>query len=272
LQRKSHSPTAGGARNCSAKPDPCGIVITGASSGLGEGMAKEFARQGYNLGLCARRTEKLEALKEELIRSHPNISVFLRSLDVTRQEDVFRVFKDFETDFKSNGGRLDRVVINAGMGKGASLGSGFANQNLQTAVTNFCGALHQAEAAMEIFRAQNHGHLVFISSMSAFRGASRAMTVYAATKAGVKSLAEGLRIDVLKTPIKISTIFPGYIQSEMTDAIKKSPPFMVSNSKGSKLLVRAINKEKAKAFIPFWPWYFIRMIMPFATLKMLRKF
>ncbi len=248
------------------------ILITGASSGLGKGMALEFAKQGCNLALCARRVEKLESLQQEIKALNPDVQVFLRPLDVTQPEQVFNVFKDFEADFKTLDQTLDRVIINAGMGKGASLGKGYAAQNMQTAVTNFCGAISQAEAAMEIFRAQNHGHLVTISSMSAFRGSPRAMTVYAATKAGVKSLTEGLRIDVLNTPIKVSTIFPGYIQSEMTDAVKKTPPFMIPLEKGAKLLVKAINKEKANAFVPFWPWYFIKKIMPFMSLKMLRKF
>ncbi len=249
------------------------ILITGASSGLGNGMAKEFAKQGCNLALCARRMEKLEALKKELQEINPNIHVFLRALDVTQQKDVFEVFHAFKEDFKSNNNEtLDRVIVNAGMGKGASLGKGYPEQNMQTAVTNFCGAINQMEAAMEIFREQNQGHLVAISSMSAFRGHPRAMTVYAATKAALKSLAEGVRIDVLNKPIKVSTIFPGYIQSELTDAVRKPPPFMISLDKGSKLLAKAINKEKSNSFVPYWPWYFIKLLMPFMPLKMLKKF
>lgn len=247
-------------------------MITGASSGLGKGMAMEFAKQGCNLALCARRVENLEALKKELHEINPEVKIYLRSLDVTNADQVFEVFRAFNQDFHDIGEQLDRVVVNAGMGKGASLGKGHAAANMQTAVTNFCGAISQMEAAMEIFREQNHGHLVAISSMSAFRGYPFAMTVYAATKAGLKSLAEGLRIDVLKKPIKVSSIFPGYIQSEMTDSIGKPPPFMISLDKGSKLLVKAINKEKANAYVPFWPWYFIKLLMPFMTSKMLRKF
>lgn len=248
------------------------ILITGASSGLGKGMAIEFAKQGCNLALCARRLENLELLKKELLEINPNILVFIKPLDVTIPEDVFASFHAFKTDFESQNQTLDRVIVNAGMGKGAPLGKGYAKQNMQTAVTNFCGAISQMEAAMEIFRAQNHGHLVVISSMSAFRGYPRAMTVYAATKAAVKSLAEGVRIDVLNKPIKVSTIFPGYIQSEITDAIAKPPPFMISLDKGSKLLVKAINKEKANSYVPFYPWYFFKLLMPFMSLKMLRKF
>ena len=248
------------------------IIITGASSGLGKGMAEEFTRAGCNLALCARRTEKLVALKEELLQINPGIHIFLRALDVTQAEDVYDVFQAVKADFEGVGEPVDRVIVNAGMGRGSSLGKGHAEANMQTAVTNFCGALSLMEAAMEIFRAQNHGHLVAISSMSAFRGLPRAMTVYAATKAGLKSMAEGLRVDVLNKPITVSTTYPGYIQSEMTDAIKKPPPFMISLDKGSKLLVKAINKEKASAFVPFWPWYFFRLLMPFFTLKMLRNF
>ena len=235
-------------------------------------MAEEFAKAGCNLALCARRTDKLVALKEELLKVNPNIHIFLRPLDVTQVEDVYEVFHAFKADFEGVGEAVDRIIVNAGMARGASLGKGYAKQNMQTAVTNFSGALSQMEAAMEIFRAQNHGHLVAISSMSAFRGGPRAMTVYAATKAGLKSMAEGIRIDMLKKPITVSTIYPGYIQSEMTDAIKKPPPFMISLEKGSKLLVKAINKEKASAYVPFWPWYFFRLLMPIFPLRVLKNF
>ena len=234
-------------------------------------MALEFARQGCNLALCARRVEQLEALKKELLEVNPGIHVFLRSLDVTQAEQVFTVFRDFQSDFKSISEPVDRIIVNAGMGKGAPLGKGYAKQNMQTAVTNFCGALSQMEAALEIFREQNHGHLVAISSMSAFRGHPWAVTVYAATKAALKSLAEGVRIDMLDKPIRVSTIFPGYIQSEMTDAIKRPPPFMISLERGSRLLVKAINKENDHAYLPFWPWYFFKLLSPFMSLKMLRK-
>ena len=248
------------------------ILITGASSGLGKGMALEFAKQGCNLALCARRVENLEELKKQILEINPNCNVFLRSLDVTISENVFTIFKAFNEDFKSIGEKLDRVIVNAGMGKGASLGKGFAKANMQTAVTNFCGAISQFEAALEIFREQNHGHLVAISSMSAFRGYPRALTVYAATKAGLASLAEGARVDLLNKPIKVSTIFPGYIQSEMTDAVEKRPPFMIDLDTGSKLLVKAINKEKHKSYVPEWPWYYFKLLMPFMSLKTLRRF
>lgn len=242
------------------------IVITGASSGLGWGMAKEFAAQGCNLGLCARRTDRLEALKTELEGLYPNIKVVNYALDVNEHDDVFTVFKKFKTDFS----QIDRIIVNAGMGRGASLGTGYFHANLQTAQTNFTAALAQSEAALEIFREQGEGHLVAISSMSALRGMRRAMTVYAATKAGLAALFEGIRVDLLGSKIKVSTIYPGFIQTELNEKVKKAP-FMVDLDTGCKQLVNAINKEPAKAFVPGWPWNWVGLLMKVMPLSWLAK-
>jgi short-subunit dehydrogenase len=242
------------------------ILITGASSGLGKGMAKEFAKQGCNLALCARRFELLEQLKSELEQVNPNITIIIKVLDVNDHEQVFSVFNAFKEEL--NG--LDRVIINAGMGKGASIGTGYFNANKQTAQTNFVAALAQAEAAMEIFRAQNNGHLVTISSISAVRGFRRAMTVYAATKAAITSLSEGIRIDVMHTPIKVSCVHPGFIRSEINEKVK-TVPFIVDTETGCKALVKAINKEKANSFVPTWPWALLHWILRIAPLSTIRK-
>jgi short-subunit dehydrogenase len=165
------------------------ILITGASSGLGAEMARQFGALGYDLALCARRIEKLEELQAEIAAASPGVRVELRTLDVTDDDQVFEVFRGFQADF----GTIERIVINAGLGKGAPLGTGKYHANKETAMTNFVAALAQSEAAMEIFRAQNAGHFVMISSMSAVRGMPKNLTTYAATKAGVAHLAEGLR-------------------------------------------------------------------------------
>ena len=156
------------------------------------------------------------------------------------------------------------------MGKGASIGTGYFNANKQTAQTNFVAALAQAEAAMEIFRAQNHGHLVTISSISAVRGFRRAMTVYAATKAAITSLSEGIRIDVMHTPIKVSCVHPGFIRSEINEKVK-TVPFIVDTETGCKALIKAINKEKANSFVPSWPWAFLHWVLRIAPLSTIRK-
>lgn len=243
------------------------ILITGASSGLGEGMARQFAAMGRNLALCARRVDRLEVLKQELLAQYPSLRIEVRALDVNQHEQVFEVFKAFAQDL----GGLDRVIVNAGLGKGQPIGTGaFFRANLPTAQTNFIAALAQSEAAVEIFRQQNRGHLVTISSMSAMRGLGRNLTTYAASKAAVAALSEGIRSDLLRTPIQVSTIFPGYIETELSSKAAKTP-LMVDTASGCRALVAAIEREPASACVPRWPWSLIAWYMRYAPLSWVAK-
>ena len=243
------------------------ILITGASSGLGAEMARQFAARGYDLALCARRAERLEELRTEILSAQPERRVEVRALDVNDHDQVFSVFKDFAATM----GTIDRIVINAGLGKGAPLGTGKFEANRETAMTNFVAALAQAEAAMEIFRAQDAGHFVMISSMSAMRGMPKTMTTYAATKAGVAHLAEGLRTELHGKPIKVSVIYPGYIASEMNEHVAAQQPLMVSTEKGVQAIVSAIEKEKASACVPALPWAPMSVVMKHAPLPVLKR-
>ena len=247
--------------------DQTTILITGASSGLGAEMARQFAAKGTDLALCARRTERLEALREEILTDGSGRRIEVRALDVNDHDQVFEVFRDFASEF----GTIDRVVVNAGLGKGAPLGTGRFDANLETAMTNFVGALAQTEAAMEVFRAQGSGHLVMISSMSAMRGMPKELATYAATKAGVAHLAEGLRMELHGKPFKVSVIYPGYIASEMNDAIASEQPLMASTEKGVRAIVAAIEKEKASACVPPLPWAPLSMVMKHAPLPVLKR-
>ncbi len=246
-------------------------LITGASSGLGAEMARQLAARGQDLALCARRLERLEDLRKEILAKHPERRVEIRSLDVTDDDQVFEVFRGFRDDFSAHGLAIDRVVVNAGLGKGAPLGTGGFAANKETAETNFIGALAQAEAAMEIFRAQNAGHLVMVSSMSAMRGMPKQMTTYAATKAGVAHLAEGLRTELYGKPIKVSVIYPGYIASEMNEHVAAEQKLMVSTEKGVRAIVSAIEKEKASACVPPLPWAPMSVVMKHAPLPLFKK-
>ena len=153
-----------------------------------------------------------------------------------------------------------------------TLNSNTTDANLQTAQTNFVAAVAQCEAAMEIFRPQGRGHLVVISSMSAMRGLPGNLTVYAATKAGVAALGEGLQAECLKKrlPIRVSTIFPGYIRSEINEKVKNTP-FMVDTQTGCRALGAAIEKEPARACVPAWPWRLIGWYMRNAPLSWVGK-
>ncbi|WP_296203456.1 SDR family oxidoreductase [Psychrobacter sp. UBA3962] len=244
------------------------ILITGASSGIGAGMARTFAKLGYNLAICARRTDRLQALKDEILAENPDIRVELAELDVSEYEAVFTTFKAFQQQFDC----IDRIIVNAGVGEGRRVGTGRFHINQRTAEINFISALAQCEAAMEIFREQNAGHLVVISSMSAMRGMPKHLTVYAASKAGLAHLAEGIRAEMIadNLPIKITTIYPGYIRTEINEGAPKLP-FEVDEATGSNALVAAIESGVEEACVPTLPWLVLGKAMKHLPLHLVNK-
>ena len=244
------------------------VLITGASSGLGAMMARKFAFLGYDLAICARRLERLDALKTELQKQY-GIKVITKALDVTVYDDVFKIFEEFAGEF----GKLDKIIVNAGVGDSRVIGHGRFNINRATAETNFIAALAQCEAAMQIFRRQNSGHLVVISSMSAIRGLPRHLTTYAAAKAGLAHLAEGIRADVLKEklPIHVSTIYPGYVRTDLNIGAKYLP-FEVEEEEGADVIIKAIEANVQEAFVPLWPWLPIGLGMKYLPLRLITKF
>lgn len=243
------------------------VLITGASSGLGAMMARKFAFLGYDLAICARRLERLDALKAELEQEY-GIQVHTKSLDVGIYDDVFAVFEEF-----AKLGIIDKIIVNAGVGDSRVIGHGRFHINRATAETNFISALAQCEAGMQIFRRQNSGHLVVISSMSAVRGLPRHLTTYAAAKAGLAHLAEGIRADTIqeKLPITVSTIYPGYVRTDLNIGAKYLP-FEVEEDEGADVIVKAIEAKVDEAFVPLWPWYPIGLAMKYLPLRLITKF
>ena len=245
--------------------DPAPVVlITGASSGLGAEMARQLARRGWDLALCARRQERLEALADE-VRAATGRRVEVAPLDVTDGAAVHRVVDEVAASF----GRLDRVVVNAGVGKGAPLGTGRAEVNLATLETNLVGAFHQAEAAMSVFRDQGHGHLVLVSSIAAVRGLRGPMTAYAASKAGVSTLGEGLRAEAVPG-VDVTVLHPGYIRTPLNEGATRRP-FAVDVETGVRAMVRAIEQRRGTAYVPTWPWLPVALLLRVLPLSVLRR-
>jgi NADP-dependent 3-hydroxy acid dehydrogenase YdfG len=234
-------------------------LITGASSGIGAELARQYAARGRTLALCARRLPALEELRDTL----PG-RVLVRPLDVTDHDAVFTVFREFAEEL----GTLDRVIVNAGIGAGRPIGTGGFAANRDTVSTNFLGALAQCEAAMEIFRRQNAGHLVVISSMAALRGLPGAVTTYAATKAAVSALAEGIRVDVVGTPIRVTTVLPGYVRSEMNP----EPGRLIADTVPAvRAMVAAVEREPRQAYVPPWPWRALAPVLRHLPARLLKR-
>lgn len=251
-----------------SKPGPRRrILISGASSGLGAEMARQFAARGRDLALCARRIERLEELRADLTAKH-GVQVAIRGLDVNDSDAVFSVFAELADEL----GGLDRVIVNAGLGKGARLGTGRFYANRETAMTNFVAALAQCEAALQHFRAVDAGHLVVVSSVSALRGLPGNLTTYSASKAAVAALADGVRMELHASSIRVTTLFPGYIRSEMSSAAEQRTPLMSTTERGVRAMVAAIEREVAKSAVPPWPWKPLGLVMRYAPAAAVRRF
>lgn len=246
-------------------------LITGASSGIGAEFARQSAASGHDLVLCARRIDRLEELAADIGSAHPSVTVRTYALDVTDDDAVRDVFRTADEE----SGGLDRVVVNAGLGKGRKIGSGRPEANRETAVTNVLGVLAQVEAAMELFRGRDAGHLVLMSSVTAIRGNRGAVTTYGATKAFVVNLGEGLQSELRRSgsAIDVTVLLPGYIESEMTARNDPSQrqPFMVPTAKGVASMLKAVEERKLKACVPAWPWRIVAVVLRFAPMGLVSK-
>jgi short-subunit dehydrogenase len=243
------------------------ILITGASSGLGAGMARAFAARGRDLALCARRTDKLDELKAELLQRNPGITVEIAALDVNDHERVPEVFAELAGRL----GGIDRVIVNAGVGKGAPLGAGKLWANKATIETNLVAALVQIETAIAMFSQSGGGHLVLVSSVMAHKGVPGVKAAYAASKAGVSSLGASLRAEYAKGPIAVTVLEPGYIESEMT-AKSQSTLLMVDTETGVRAMVDVIERERGHAVVPRWPWLPIVALMRITPTRLSKLF
>jgi short-subunit dehydrogenase len=245
------------------------LFITGASAGLGEGMARRFAAMGRDLALAARRVDRLEALKAELLDAHPGIRVEVAALDVDDVDAVATVVPELAGRL----GGIDRFIANAGIGKGTPVGSGRPGPNRRVLHTNVIGTHASCEAAVELFRAQGSGHLVVISSVAGVRGMGGTRTAYATSKAADAVLAEGIRADLLRDRatrrIAVTTIHPGFIATDIN--VGRRGLFSVDLDTGVQALVAAIEREPVRAYVPEWPWRAVAALMRVVPLRVMAR-
>jgi len=189
-------------------------VITGASSGIGLACAKHLANKGLAVVLGARRRSLLEATAAE-IRSGGGRAAILE-MDVTREPDVRALVDLAVREF----GRLDIMLCNAGFGYYGAIDETPSDVMQRMMDVNYMGTFYGAAAALPIFRRQNSGHLIFVSSIVGRRGIPQ-MGAYTATKAAQAGLAESLRAEFSGTPIHISCVYPVSTPTEFIDAMAR---------------------------------------------------
>ena len=184
------------------------IVITGASSGLGEATARLLAKKGAKVVIGARRTEKLEAIVQD-IRAEGGQAEFIGA-DVTKPNEVQALIEKALSAF----GQIDVLVNNAGLMSIAPLSELKVDEWDRMIDINIKGVLYGIAATLPVFQKQNFGHFINLSSVAGVKVFSPGGTVYSGTKFAVRAISEGLRHEVGET-IRTTTIEPGAIESEL---------------------------------------------------------
>ena len=192
--------------------NPKTVLITGASSGIGEATALRLADDGHRLFLGARRTERLEAVVERIGGAAGGAASF-RRLDVTDAEDVRR----FVADATDTYGGADVMINNAGVMPLSALAENKVDEWNRMIDVNIRGVLHGISAALPVMRAQGSGHIVNVASIGAHEVEPTA-AVYCATKFAVWAISEGLRKEQ-SGDIRVSVISPGVTESELAESI-----------------------------------------------------
>jgi len=233
------------------------VVITGASSGIGKALALEFAQRGYNLGLAARRLDKLESLRAEiaLMPGCQNLQVEIIELDVN---DVQTVGPSLHTVF-SHLNRVDVMIVNAGVNKITGVGKGQLNDELALMQTNLLGAIATVNAAVEWFKQNGGGHVVGISSLASLTPIPK-QAAYCATKAGFSMYLDAAAIELRKYKIDFTKILPGFVQTDIVENMEKYP-FIVSAEQAAKEMANHIEKRKAVGVVPGYPWKVLKPLL-----------
>ncbi|USX19752.1 SDR family oxidoreductase [Oxalobacteraceae bacterium OTU3REALA1] len=187
------------------------VLITGASSGIGEATARHLASQGMHVVLGARRTERLEALAVEIGAAGGSASVY--TLDVTSQESMQR-FVDAAVD---RHGRVDVIINNAGVMPLSKLEALKVDEWNRMIDVNIRGVLHGIAATLPLMQRQRSGQIINLASIGAYT-VSPTAAVYCATKFAVAAISEGLRQEV-GGDIRVTVVSPGVVESELADSI-----------------------------------------------------
>jgi len=228
------------------------ILITGASSGLGRELARQYASKENELILLARREDKLYSLRSELFESCKSVEVIVA--DVTNFKILQKKIRKITT--------LDMVILNAGV----SLGHSGNTENIPTIDefenlyrVNVLSNHAILEILLPLFREQGSGKIVFISSLASLF-TMPSSKIYSSSKRALNAYAEGIRYKYNRYGIKVINILPGFIKSELTDKNEFNMPFLLETKVGVAKIIKAIKKNKRIYIFPLRFYLIIRLL------------
>lgn len=218
-------------------------LVTGASSGMGRGLALALARRGTHVFVAARRKAQLDALVEEAAREGGAAEAL--ELDVADSDRAYETIQALDRKRP-----LDLVIANAGIGDAGPAQKLVWSKAKQIFDVNTLGAAATLTAALPGMIERGAGHLVGIASVAGLRGLPN-FAVYSASKAALITLLEGLRLDLHGSHVYVTTICPGFVKTEMTAGNQGPMPFALECDQAVKTILAAIDaKDAFKAF----PW------------------
>ncbi|HSB27342.1 MAG TPA: SDR family NAD(P)-dependent oxidoreductase [Pyrinomonadaceae bacterium] len=232
-------------------------MITGASSGIGKGLALDLSRRGAIIGLVARRAEALAELVTQIELGQGKAIALVADVN---DSGALRT----QTDrLRSEFGPIDVLIANAGIGT-ISPALDLKPQDIADVFNvNVLGAVNSVAAVLPEMIAGDRGQLVAISSLSAYRGLPKS-AAYCASKAALSSFFESLRIDLRESKIDVTIIHPGFIKTPLTAGRLARMPYLMELDDAVKKIVRAIEKRRKSYAFPWQLASIVRlgMVMP----------
>lgn len=233
------------------------VFITGASSGIGEELAREIVRRGGRVGLLARREDRLRELAAEL-ESLKAGSAAWAAADVTDGVGLGRALDHLESEL----GGVDIVIANAGYGHPEPPHRFAPGQALQMYDTNVFGMLRLFDWALPKMLERESGQLVGVASLASYLGLPNSAS-YCGSKAAMRVHLQSLRLSLAPYGIAVTTICPGFVESELTDKNKTSMPFMWPTDRACRYIADAIEADKGEVMFPWQTAFSIRLMNHF---------
>lgn len=231
------------------------ILITGASSGIGLALARNLAAPGINLTVTGQNPERLETTKSELASTGAAVTV--SQIDANDRSGMTALVN--EADDKAP---LDLVVANAGVSAGRDDSAPADEQAIKVMSTNVMGVMNTVLPAKTRMTKRGHGQIAIVSSLAGFRGLPTAPT-YSASKVAVRAWGEAMRPSLKSHGVGLTLIFPGFVESRITDQNDFPMPFLMSAERAADIITRGLIAGKDTVS---FPWQMILMMKSLSLL------